>query len=81
MNVFDRYPLGGRVLLGRPKNLTGACRSGYGLELQRRTGETSCAYCDVSLIDEYHHWLLLSIDHVVPGGEALTCPHCLVHLF
>jgi hypothetical protein len=70
MNVFDRYPLRGRTLLGRPKDLTGACRSGYGLGLQRLTGETSCAYCGVSLIDDYHHWLLMSVDHVVPGGEA-----------
>ena len=70
MSVFDRYPSGGRTLLGKPRNLTGACRSGYGLELQRLTGETTCAYCGVSLVDDYHHWLLLSIDHVVPTGEA-----------
>lgn len=70
MNVFDRYPLDGRALLGRPKDLTGACRSGYGLGLQRLTGESSCAYCGVSLVDDYHHWILMSIDHVVPRGEA-----------
>ena len=70
MTVFDRYPQGGRVLLGQPKNLTGACRSGYGLALQQLTGESSCAYCGLSLVDDYHHWLLMSIDHVVPGGEA-----------
>ena len=69
MNVFDRYPSGGRALLGR-QELTGACRSGYGLELQRLTGESNCAYCDVSLVTDYDHWLLMSIDHVVPGGEA-----------
>jgi hypothetical protein len=34
------------------------------------TGETSCAYCGVSLVADYHHWLLMSIDHVVPSGEA-----------
>lgn len=70
MNVFDRYPLGGRVLLGRPKYLTGACRSGYGLDLQRMTGESTCAYCGVSLVSDYHRWLMLSIDHVLPAGEA-----------
>lgn len=70
MNVFDRYPSGGRTLLGKPRNLTGACRTGYGLGLQLLTGETSCAYCGVSLVDTYHYWLLMSIDHVVPSGEA-----------
>jgi hypothetical protein len=34
------------------------------------TGQTTCAYCEVSLIDSYHHWLLLTVDHVVPAGEA-----------
>lgn len=70
VNVFDRYPAKGRTLLGRPTDQTGACRTGYGLGLQRLTGETNCAYCGVSLIDTYHHWLLMSIDHVVPTGEA-----------
>lgn len=70
MNVFDQYPEGGRTLLGRPRNLTGACRSGYGLDLQRKTGQTRCVYCGVSLVDDYYHWLLLSVDHVVPRGEA-----------
>lgn len=70
MNVFDQYPAGGRQLLGRPRNLTGSCRSGYGLALQRLTGESCCAYCGVSLIVDYYRWLLMSIDHVVPTGEA-----------
>ena len=30
----------------------------------------SCAYCDVSLVDDYYHWLLMSVDHVVPSSEA-----------
>ena len=70
MNVFDRYPLGGRTPLGPLRNLTGACRSGYGLELQRMTGESFCAYCGVDLVGDYHRWLLLSVDHVVPAAEA-----------
>lgn len=70
MRVFDMYPYAGRALLGRPRDLTGACRSGYGLGLQRLTGQTACAYCGVSLVDTYHHWLLMSVDHVVPSGEA-----------
>jgi hypothetical protein len=76
MNLFDRYPLGGRTLLGRLRNLTGACRSGYGLSLQRLTGETSCAYCGLSLVDDYYHWLLMSIDHVVPVAEARRVGIC-----
>jgi hypothetical protein len=70
MTVFDRYPAGGRKLLGRPASLTGSCRSGYGLSLQRLTGESACAYCGLSLTDDYTHWLLMSVDHVVPAGEA-----------
>jgi hypothetical protein len=67
---FNQYPGGGRAPLGRPKR-TDNCRYGYSLELQRRTGQTRCAYCAVSLVDDYYHWLLLSVDHVVPRGEAL----------
>ena len=69
MIIFETYPKGGRILLGRPKN-PGNCRYGYGLELQRLTGQTACAYCGVSLVDDYYHWLLMSVDHVVPSGEA-----------
>ena len=71
MNVFDRYPLGGRALLGRPKAGSGSCRSGYGLGLQRLTGHTVCAYCGVNLVDDFSRWLLMSVDHVVPRGEAI----------
>ncbi|HEU5430888.1 MAG TPA: HNH endonuclease signature motif containing protein, partial [Thermomicrobiales bacterium] len=70
MRVFDSFPDEGRVLLGRPTNRTRACRSGYGLVLQQRTGQTRCAYCNISLIDDYYHWLLMSVDHVVPRGKA-----------
>ena len=70
MNLFRRYPKQGRESLGRLQNLTGACRSGYGLALQRLTGQSSCAYCGVLLTDTYDHWLLMSVDHVVPQGEA-----------
>jgi hypothetical protein len=70
VNVFDRYPNSGRQLLGRPSSGDGTCRSGYGLALQRLTGGSTYAYCGVSLVDDYHHWLLMSIDHVVPSAEA-----------
>src|SRR5919198_1077276 len=70
---FLSYPNGGASRLGRPRDATNS-RHGYGLELQRRTHASSCAYCGVSLIDDYYHWLLLQVDHVVPRsvGAMLT---------
>ncbi|MHB1414243.1 MAG: HNH endonuclease [Chloroflexota bacterium] len=56
-------------MLGRPKGGDGTCRHGYGLDFQRRTGQTQCAYCGLSLVDSYDHWLLMALDHVVPAGE------------
>ena len=41
-----------------------------GLWLMENARQDSCAYCDVSLVDTYHHWLLLNVDHVVPAGEC-----------
>lgn len=71
MQPFDAYPGNGQVLLGPPRN-SDNCRHGYGLDLQRQTGQTSCAYCGLNLVDEYAHWLLLSVDHVVPRGQAAS---------
>jgi hypothetical protein len=71
MQPFDSYPSSGRVLLGEPRDWTN-CRHGYGLDLQQVTGQTRCAYCGLSLVDTYEHWLLLSVDHVVPRGQALA---------
>ena len=68
MEPFDRYPGGGRQLLG-PSRGTNA-RHEYGLKLQRVTGETTCAYCGVSLVDDFYRWLLLQVDHAVPVGQA-----------
>ncbi len=45
-------------------------RRAYGLCLQRLTGQTECAYCEVSLVDDYYCWLLLSVDHVIPVAEC-----------
>jgi len=69
MMPFDAYLQGGREPIGRlPK---GKCRRGYGLKLQRIGHQTTCAYCDTNLVDAYEHWLLLSVDHVIPvrAGE------------
>jgi hypothetical protein len=69
MMPFDQYPGGGRALLGNCPG--GNCRHGYGLTLQRLTGQTSCAYCGLNLVDTYEHWLLMCADHVVPTGTGL----------
>ena len=70
MYPFDSYPTEEEELLKGLRN-TGNCRHGYGLDLQQRTGQTHCAYCGESLVDEYRHWLMMSVDHVVPVQEAL----------
>lgn len=68
MEPFDQYPGGGRQLLGK---MTGAnCRHEYGLKLQKLTGQTCCAYCRVSLVEDYYRWLLMSVDHVIPSGAG-----------
>lgn len=71
MRPFDDYPLAGRVLLDRPSLADSTCRHGYGLDFQRKTGQTHCAYCGTSLVDDFHHWLLMSLDHVVPESEFM----------
>ena len=48
----------------------GGCRRGYGLKLMLLTGQTACAYCGISLVDDYWRWLLLAVDHVVPTERA-----------
>lgn len=65
---FDNYPEGGRQLLGRRKGNN--CRKGYGLGLQRITGQTTCGYCGLNLVGTYEHWLHLEVDHVVPWGAG-----------
>jgi hypothetical protein len=64
---FDAYPKGGRELLG-PLRGSDNCRHGYGLDLQRRTGQSACAYCGISFTESYHQWLLMAVDHVVPSS-------------
>ena len=69
MKPFDQYPDDGYKILPRPVGGANA-RHGYGMYLQSVTNQTTCAYCDVSLVDEYYHWLLLQTDHVIPRGEC-----------
>lgn len=69
MKPFDDYPGTGRELLGKLRKGWN-CRHGYGVDLMTRTSQLRCAYCGVSLVDDYYHWLLMCIDHVVPIAEA-----------
>jgi hypothetical protein len=71
MNPFDNFPRAGRELLGRPIAGNGSSRTGYGLSHQRITSQSGCAYCGVDLTGDYYRWLLLTVDHVVPAGEAI----------
>lgn len=75
MQPFDTYPSEESELL-KPLKGTDNCRHGYGLNLQKRTGQTRCAYCGISLVDDYYHWLLLAVDHAVPAsaGKPLGIP-------
>jgi hypothetical protein len=68
MKPFDIYPGDGAKLL--PKKKGGNARRGYGFELMRLTGQTCCASCDDDLVGDYHRWLLISVDHVIPVGES-----------
>ena len=64
---FESYPGQGRILLGRPKR-TDNCRHGYGLEFMQLTGQRTCAYCGIDLTARYELWLMMALDHVVPGS-------------
>lgn len=68
MKPFDDYPGNGRKFFSRLKHAN--CRHEDGLELQRKTRQRRCAYCGVSLVDTYEHWLMMSLDHVVPTSVA-----------
>ena len=68
MKPFDQYPGDGVTLL--PKDPVVNTRRADGPRLQRSTNQTSCAYCGVSLVDNFEHWLLMSIDHVIPQMEG-----------
>lgn len=67
MKPFDDYPQGGYTIL--PKLKGGNARRNYGHWLVGR-GQTSCAYCGMCLVDSYEHWLLLTVDHVIPVSDS-----------
>ena len=66
MKPFDDYPGGGYTVLRQLKG--GNARREYGHWLVEN-GQTSCAYCGMSLVDSYEHWLLLTVDHVIPVSD------------
>jgi 5-methylcytosine-specific restriction endonuclease McrA len=68
MKPFDKYPNDGVSILQRQTETN--ARHGYGLQLQKLTGQSECAYCGVDLISDYYRWLLLSVDHVIPLSEC-----------
>ena len=68
MKPFDDYPQGGDTILCN-KLSSANTRRKDGHWLVKR-GQSSCAYCEMSLIDSYEHWLLLTVDHVIPRKEG-----------
>ena len=68
MKPFDDYPGGGKKILRRMGRTN--TRREDGLWLMENASQDSCAYCDVSLVDTYHYWLLLNVGHVVPAREC-----------
>lgn len=55
-------------MLGRASQ--GSCRYNYGLKHQQMTGQEECAYCGMSLVDTFEHWLQIALDHVIPRSAA-----------
>ena len=68
MKPFDDYPGGGKRILKKMGRTNS--RREDGLWLMQNARQGSCAYCDVSLVDTYDHWLLLNVGHVVPAREC-----------
>lgn len=78
--LFDYYPGRGEQLvreafaddLKESQEYRGRWRKGgnsrhdYARYLREKTGQGSCAYCKMNLVDTYDHWLMTSVDHVVP---------------
>ena len=67
MRPFDDYHGGGYTMLPKLKGRNTRRQDGHWLV---ENGQTSCAYCKMSLVDSYEHWLLLTRDHVIPVSEG-----------
>ncbi len=68
MKPFDDYPGEGTTILKRMGRAN--ARTEDGLWLMKNTCQYRCAYCEVSLVDSYYHWLLLNVDHVIPASQC-----------
>ena len=68
MKPFDDYPDGGNTILRKMGRAN--ARREDGLWLMQNANQDKCAYCGVSLVDNYDHWLLLNLDHVIPAKEC-----------
>ena len=68
MRPFDDYPGEGKRILKKMGRANS--RRDDGLWLMQNARQDSCAYCDLRLVDSYHHWLLLNVGHVVPAREC-----------
>lgn len=70
MKPFDEYPLAGRELLG-PLDSIDNLSQGHWLDLQKRTGQTHCAYCGTDLMTNNHNnWWLMRVDRVISSAHA-----------
>ncbi len=68
MKPFDDYPGEGKAILKKMGRTNS--RREDGLWLMKNAGQDRCAYCEVSLVDDYYHWLLLNVDHVIPASQC-----------
>ena len=68
MRPFSDYPKGGMTILKRMGRTNS--RREDGLWLMTQAHQDRCVYCGVSLVDDYYHWLLLNVAHVIPAKEC-----------
>ena len=68
MYPFDDYPGEGKEILKKMGRAN--ARREDGLWLMKNAKQDRCVYCKVSLVDDYNHWLLLNVDHVIPASEC-----------
>ena len=70
MKPFDEYPMAGHELIG-PLDSIDNLSQGYWLDLQKRTGQTHCAYCGADLMSENHNnWWSMRVDRVISSAHA-----------
>jgi hypothetical protein len=70
---FPAYAFKGKF---QNKDFRSESLDNYGLLLVQVTGHTCCAYCGNSFIQDFDHWLTLTVDHVIASelGIKLGIP-------